>query len=464
MNKIREKLLDFKKRLSDRHMYSIVIVVIAVIALFGVYQLKRTGNLRQELDNQYNRAFFEMSGYVQNVEVLLMKALIASSSEKTAETLQDAWYQANMAQTNLGQLPITQDVLSNTSKFLSQVGDLAYSLNLNSMYGKKIDDKQYQMIETLHTFAVSLEENLNNLEQSITSGRIRWEELSNKGTPLFKKTSENLSTEGFSEMDKTFQEYPTLIYDGPFSDHMTQLVPRALTGDNITEETAKELITKFIGKDKVKSVDIIGRNDTEPLKTFNASVKFNNRDEKETAVIDITQKGGHILWMLFNRPVGEAKLDINAAKKIGLDFLTSRGIKNMKDTYFQNDGGVATINYAYSQGEAIVYPDLIKVKIALDDGEVVGFESKGYIMNHTIRELPTPSFSEEEIKNRFSDKVEIKSSGLAIIPTEFATEKFVYELKGRINEKDFIVYVNTETGLEEEILIIIDTPNGILTL
>ena len=34
--KFREKLKDFKARLSDRHMYSIVLVVTAVIAGFGI--------------------------------------------------------------------------------------------------------------------------------------------------------------------------------------------------------------------------------------------------------------------------------------------------------------------------------------------------------------------------------------------------------------------------------------------
>ena len=110
MGKIREKLLDFKQRLSDRRMYSIVVTIIAVLAAWGVYQAKERANLRQELDNQYNRAFYEMVDYVQNVEVLLMKSLISATPEATAVTMQKAWQQANMAQTNLGQLPISQPI------------------------------------------------------------------------------------------------------------------------------------------------------------------------------------------------------------------------------------------------------------------------------------------------------------------------------------------------------------------
>jgi len=87
--------------------------------------IKNSISLRQELDNQYNRAFYDMTGYVNNVEVLLVKSLISSSPTKTASTLQEAWKQATLAQTNLGQLPVSQQILGNTSKFLTQVGDLS---------------------------------------------------------------------------------------------------------------------------------------------------------------------------------------------------------------------------------------------------------------------------------------------------------------------------------------------------
>ena len=117
---IREKLLDFKRRLSDRRMYSIVIAIIGAVGVWGLYQYREASQLRQQLDNQYNRAFHDMAGYVQNVEMLLIKSLLTSTPVKTAGMMQEAWRQANMAQSNLGQLPVDQHVLSRTSKFLTQ--------------------------------------------------------------------------------------------------------------------------------------------------------------------------------------------------------------------------------------------------------------------------------------------------------------------------------------------------------
>lgn len=461
---IREKLKDFKNRLSDRKMYTVTIVALVLVIAWGIYQYKNAANLRQELDNQYNRAFYEMVGYVDNVQALLIKSLITSTPNATATTMQEAWRQANMAQANLGQLPVSQHVLANTAKFLSQVGDLAYSINHKNMDGENLDEKQYKMIEQLHGYAETLNKNLDDLQNQISTGRMKWGELKEKGTPLFKRTSGEMPKEQFENLDKTFVDYPTLIYDGPFSDHLTKIEPKGLTGEELSQEEAKEYVIKFFGKDKVERVDEVGKNDNSDIKTYSYNVVFKNASKDDIASVDVTQKGGHILWMLRNRETGEDKIDVDKAKEQGKKFLEERGYKGMVDTYYLKEDGTATINYAYRQEGVTIYPDLIKVKIALDNGEIVGFESKGYLYAHTERNIPEPKISEEEARSMIGDRMEIISSGLAIIPTDYKTELFTYEFKGKLNDKDFIVYINAETGKEEKILMIVDTPNGILTM
>jgi len=461
---IREKLLDFKRRLSDRKMYSVVLLIIAVVAIWGIYQYKRSADLRQQLDNQYNRSFYNMVGYVDNVEVLLLKSLITSTPEKTASILQEAWRQANMAQANLGQLPVPPHILENTSKFLSQVGDLAYALNNQNMDGKPMTEEQYKTIENLHGYAVSLETSLAELQSSLSAGRLKWGELEKKGKSLFSRTSSNLPQEQFENIDKTFQDYPTLIYDGPFSDHLTTAEPKGLTGEELNSEQAKQKVIDFFGADKVNQVIDMGRNDNEPFKTYSYKVTFKNVDEEQAAFIDITQKGGHVFWMLYNRPVDSENINVDEAKALGKQFLESRGFSNMVDTYYLKEDNTAVINYAYSQDNVTIYPDLIKVKIALDNGEILGFEAKGYLSSHTTRTFPQIKVTQEEARAKITSRMQVISSGLAIIPTDYKTELFVYEFKGKLNDNDFLVYINAETGKEENVLMIINTPNGILTM
>jgi len=461
---IREKLLDFKRRLSDRKMYSIVIVVISAVAIWGIYQYKQAANLRQMLDNQYNRSFYDMVGYVNNVETILMKSVITSTPEKTAVMLQEAWRQANLAQANLGQLPIDQPVLANTSKFLTQVGDFAYALNNQNIAGKPLTEEQYKTIENLYGYSVSLGKALNELQMSIAGGRIKWGNLEKKGPSIFQRTSAELPSQQFENIDKTFQDYPTLIYDGPFSDHLVTAQPRGLTGNEITIEEAKQKVIEFFGEDKVNAVENGEAVNTDPIKTYTFKVTFKGVPDEQYATISITQKGGHPFWMIYNRPLDGKKIEVDEAKELGRKFLDSKGFKSMVDTYYLAEDGSATINYAYTQNDVTIYPDLIKLKIALDTGEIIGFEAKGYLFSHTERDIPEPKITMEEARAKINPRLQINSAGLAIIPTDYKTELFTYEFKGKLNDKDFLVYINAETGKEEDILMIINTPNGILTM
>lgn len=461
---IRDKLQDFKRRLSDRKMYSIVVVLIAAVALWGIYQYKHAANLRQELDNQYNRAFYEVVGYVNNVETLLAKSMVSTTTSKTATTLQEAWRQANLAQTNLGQLPVTQPVLASTSKFLTQVGDMSYALNAQNIRGKQLSDSQYKTVEQLYKYSSSLNKSLRDLQTDLSSGRLKWGELASKGTKLFSKTKPGDMMKKIQSVGTVFQDYPTLIYDGPFSDHMTSAQPKGLDGNNLNSEQAKDKVRKFLGADKISSIKDAGKNDQGPIKTFSYTVTEKNAPKGRTINIGVTQKGGSIDWMLNNRPVKDKKLDMNKAKKMGIDFLKTKGFDNMIDTYYLVQDNVATINYAYKQQNVVVYPDLIKLKVALDNGEIVGWEANSYLSNHTTRKIPTPKVTMADARKKINSKMKVNSSGLAIIPTNYKKELFCYEFKGRLNNSDFIVYINAETGNEEDILMIVNTPNGVLTM
>jgi germination protein YpeB len=253
-------------------MYSIVVVLIGAVALWGIYQYKHAANLRQELDNQYNRAFYEVVGYVNNVETLLAKSMVSTTTGKTATTLQEAWRQANLAQTNLGQLPVTQPVLASTSKFLTQVGDLSYALNAQNIRGKQLSDGQYKTVERLYKYSASLNKSLRDLQSNLTSGRIRWGELANKGTKLFSKTKPGDTMKKLQGVGAVFQNYPTLIYDGPFSDHMTSTQAKGITGNNLNSEQAKDKVRKFLGANKIADIKDAGKNDQGPIKTYSFTV------------------------------------------------------------------------------------------------------------------------------------------------------------------------------------------------
>ena len=123
-----------------------------------------------------------------------------------------------------------------------------------------------------------------------------------------------------------------------------------------------------------------------------------------------------------------------------------------------------TINYAFNQNGIICYPDLVKVKVALDNGEVLGLESQSYLNSHHKRDLPKANISMQEAQKKINSKLEILSSNVTVIPTDWKPEVVAYEFKGKMNDKNFIVYINIENGREEKVFMILDTPGGTFTI
>ena len=469
MGKIKSKLYDWKDRLKDRHMLSLVVTLVTVIAVLGLYTYKRERQYRQDTENNYNMAFFELVSYIENVETYLAKSLISSTPEHGAETLTHVWREANLAQSYLARLPIGSQELANTSKFLNQVSDYSFSLSRKNIYNEKLTDDDFENLKQLHTYSVELENTLNQLSADINGGRIKWGELSQKGSSVFVSQVSNISKDSFNNMEENFHEYSGLIYDGAFSEHITSVEKKGLTGNNISIEEAQEIAKKFIDESKIAEINSNGMSENTNMPAYDFSIKLKDaKDKNEIITISISQKGGHIVFMNYNRNVDAETISQERANEIGKNYLQDKGFPNMKETYFLKQSGVVTINYAYNQqsvsGDVVVYPDLIKVKVALDNGEILGLETTGYLNSHYERNISEPKITKEKAKENLNKTLEIQSEGLAIIPTEFKTEIFCWEFKGKVEDTEFLVYINAENGREEDILVIKNTPNGTLTM
>lgn len=461
MTSLKEKVYDWKDRLKDRHMLTLVVTLIAIIVALGLYTYKKQRDYRQATENAYNMAFFELVDYIDSVEVYLAKALVSNSPEHGAETLTYVWREANLAQSYLARLPISSNELENTARFLNQVSDYSYSLSRKNIDNQPLTQEELDNLKQLHQYSVDLKNTLNQLSDDLNKGKISWGELTKKASPVFAQEVSNISKESFSNLEENFHEYAGLIYDGAFSEHMTNPERKGLTGEDVDEEKAKNIAIEFIGKDKIKEINSNGLTQNANIQCFHFSVVRNDGDN---AWISISQKGGHVVLYNSNKEVKSETITQEQANEIGQKFLETRGITNMKPTYYLKQNGVVTINYAYTQDNVTVYPDLIKLKVALDDGEIMGMETSGYLNSHTKRTFATPKISKDEARSKINKNLEITSEGLAMIPTEYQTEILCWEFKGNVEDRQFLVYINVETGKEEDVLVILETPDGTLTM
>ena len=456
---------DWIKRLKKGRMLSIIVTLFIIIGILGVIIYIKSREYRQLTENGYNQAFYQLVEYVNTTEKLLKKATITNSSSEGAKILTSAWKSSNLAQSCLAQIPIKTQELENTNKFLSQTSDYCYSISKKNFKGEKISKEDWNNLNNMHEYALELENVLNALETDLYSGNIKWGELSKKGNEAFKDDLNNLSKNSFSNIEEELHQYTGLIYDGAYSENQNFFKGIGLVGKEIDETSAQEKVKEFLGKENIIDLNFTGENENARVNCYTYNGKEKNGSDFEIA---ITKKGGHVLFYNLNRDVNEKSIDEQKAISLGKKFLDNKKFNNMKETYYMNEGNILTINYAYMQDDVIVYPDLVKVKVAMDNGEIMGMESTNYLNNHQEkRNLVEAKLTENEAKEKINNNVIIKAVDKAIIPTEWNTEINCYEIKGEIKDKnesnDCLIYINMETGEEEDILMIVNTPNGTLT-
>lgn len=449
-----------KNKIKKNIFWIILIISIAIIIILAYLLFKKNKEVQLVNTNLYNSNFYELVDYIQNVETYLSKSTISTSSTHSAETLTYLWREANLAQTYLSELPIQSQELENTSKFLNQVSDYSYALSRKNIKGEDLTEEELKNLEELHSYSLELENTLNELALELENGALSWKDLTKKDNGQFAQ-SVSSSLDIFDQLEQNFHEYSGLIYDGAFSEHLTSSNPKMIKGDEISEEDAAKKAKDFLGENNVSEVSNLGANENANILAYNFSIK--NNDGK-TTYISISKKGGYVIYSSFNREIKEQKLNYEEANNKALEYLKQKGFDNMKETYYLAENGILTINYAYVQQDIIMYPDLIKIKVALDNGEILGIETTGYLSNHEERNLKTAKITKEEAKKKLNKNLNIMSEKMAVIPTEYKTEIFCYEFKGKIDDREFIVYINAETGEEEDILVIYNTPNGVLTM
>lgn len=445
---------------------ALVTLIVVFTSTFAILMTLERTDYRNYLQGEYSKNMYDLIDSVQNIRVNLGKAAIVGSREQNIVVFEEIFRNASMASDKLHSLPISQDTIGDTSKFLSQVGDFCYTLGTASSGGKSLSDSDYASIDRLKNESFTLEQELKKVSLDINEGRVKWGEIRKKVTGVLASSKGQPLVEKFAGIQKQVVQYPALIYDGPFSDNVLEIKPKISLQKEVSQKQAEETARSIIGKDKIESMTLEPNQGNEKINSFRFSAAMKGRTDKNQRVVcEISKPGGKVLYLLNDRTVSNPKLDAKKAIDIGANYLKNIGYSSMTPTYSLNYGNVAVVNYVYKQGNYMIYPDQIKLKVALDDGSIVGIESEKYLTAHEEnRTIPTPKITANQAKQRVGTRLNISNVGMAIVPTETNKEVLCYEFSGNYKGDSYIVYINADTGYEQKIVQIINTPNGKLTM
>lgn len=449
-------MFRIKRRRTLIRLLSFTLTAFAISVGFAGVGYYMAYGLRMNIEYSYQRALSDLSDHLNNIDVALQKGLYAGTSSQLIGIAGQIWTESGAAKTDLSQIQISNVNLDNTTKFVTQVGDYANMLSKGLAENLKVTDQQRSTLKNLQVNAGKLSLQLSDLNADIQAGRLTLFKSSGAVGNIAQSKNAAVPTvaTSFQSIENNMSGMPSLIYDGPFSDNMLKKMPELTKGKpQVSKDSASGIAARFLGRGTVTDGGQTGGN----LPTYN--FKSGN------ITINVSKAGGYVVRYLDSRSVTASKLNAAAAAQKARAFLTSHGITAVTETYYLTNNNVCNINYAYTQQGVTCYTDLVKVGVALDNGSIVTYDSTGYIMNHKSRSFKAPAISGNYAQSLLSPELTVQKASLALIPTSGVGEDFCYEFKCVSKDgKKVIDYINCASGVEEQLLILLDTPGGTLAM
>ena len=403
------------------------------------------------LETGYRKSFYDTVVQVDNMDLNLSKAL-ASKDDKAVQTyLIDLAVNSELAESNLQQLPIEDESKFYTTKIVNQVGDFAKYLNKKLVMGEEITSADYDNLKNLYNANAALKNALQSAMRNM-DGNYSFSDMG-------KAFSGNALLQNFNKLQELSVEYPELIYDGPFSDGKDTREIKGLSGEKITSREAEEIFADIFSEYSPKKISSAGKS-TGAITTFCVQAKIKG----ETAYAQISETGGKLIMYSYAGSCAAVNYERYYLTDKALAFLERLGFTDLQAVWVNLNNNVYTINFAPEISGAVIYPDLVKVRLCAETGMIIGLEATSYYTNHTEREIAKPTLSASAARKKVSEDIATETVRLAVVPVGDSAEKLCYEFSGELNGETYYIYIDAINGNQVEMFKVIESEEGSLLM
>ena len=432
---------------------SILSVACIVLTVSTLVYASKAKKYKFVTEIAYERALSELCETLDNITVSLQKGTYCSTGKMLSGIGNDLSRQASCAKISLGQLTDKTMITEEVYKFLSQIGAFTSSLAKNADK-LSLTAKERENLASLLSFSQSLSENLSKIREGSFSGDI----ISEKRTDTLSTPADYPKTfsDSMTDIEQNLADYPTLVYDGPFADNILHKAGGEMLKNfqEITKQEAKEKAAEYMNTAPESLREEADVNSEIELYCFS----------KGDITVGITKKGGKLCYMVNPTEVGGETISTAEAVTRGKKYLKTLGYTSLKESYYSVFDGVCTVNFAHTQNGIIHYSDLIKVSVALDSGEVLSVDARGYLMNHKDRNIYTEKITSDEARKILPDNLEILAENSAVIPLDTGKEAYCYEFRCKDKSgQEVLIFIDKATGEERDILLLLYADGGVMT-
>lgn len=436
------------KRLSAV-MFPVLLVALIGAVLWGYQVNQEKNSILIKAENQYQRAFHDLSFHIDKLHTELGNTLALNKTSHASQRkgLVNVWRLTSQAQNEINQLPLTLLPFNKTEEFLSNISNFSYRVAVRDLTNEPLNDDELKTLGALYEHSKQISSDLRDVQSKVIVNNLRWMDVE-VALASEKKALDNTIVDGFQTVDKKVSEYEEVNWGPSMAGMFEKRSFMALAGHEVTEDEIKHKAAQMLGGQPVTDERVVENGNGTEYNSFSYSARKQNGGE---VMMDFTKKGGELIWLMEPRNVGQPTIGPEQARAAAQSFLDTRGYPNMTPVSYDSYENVASLIFASVHQNVIVYPEKVTVKVALDNGEVTGFQASDYIFERKQRDISAPALSASEAKRALNGNFQTDGETLAIIKNDIDKEVLCYQFTGRINGSMYRIYINGETGVEEKI-------------
>lgn len=418
---------------------------------FGIgytISMSQANSYSMQLENIYKKNYYELVDTVNTADMNISKLLASNSQDYQAKMLSDVAQGAKEMQSNIASLPLSSDNIVESVRFINQMSGYAQILQEKLASGGELTESDLNTLSDMHESLTEMKRYLNQMSERMIYGYSILNESSRMNGSY-----DNFSLD-FAQIQSDDTQYPTMIYDGPFSDSVVNQKVKGLKGAEISKDDAYKIVDTYFKN--IASLQYQGQTNGK-FNTYNFVV-LNTDNQK--IYVQVTKIDGKILTISGNVESDIKNISYQQAEKIALDFAKENGIKDATVVWHEELNSQTYFNIAPKQKNIILYPDLVKVKVDLENGNVIGYDAMSYWLNHTDRTLSSASVSVEMARANIDTSFVIKNERLVLAPLDYNREVVCWEFECERDGATYYIYINANTNVEENILKVVKTNDG----
>ncbi|MEQ6376210.1 germination protein YpeB [Bacillaceae bacterium S4-13-58] len=414
-------------------------------AFWGYQEHQEKNAILIQAENTYQRAFHDLSYHLDLLHDKIGTTLAMNSDSQLSPQLAEVWRLTSEAHADVGQLPLTLIPFNETEEFLASIGEFSYRAAIRNLEKEPLTDEETETLKTLYEQSGEIKNEMRKVQAMVIKNDLRWMDVQLALATQDEK-ADNTIIDGFKTVEKNVKGYTEGNYGPTFTSVSSDNHEyKYITGSEITEEEAlkkaKELFTVEM------EMDISESGEGADIPMYSISYDIDDRH----GYMDLSKKGGHVLSLIINREISEPKLSLydggEKAKEFVDQFEYPEELEIFQSSQYGNTGVYQLIG---KQDDVKIYPDSVQIKVALDDGEVIGISARDFLMNYQKREINTEDIiSSEEARDKVNSNVKIQEESLAVINNDLGKEVLCYEFLGILGNDTYRVFVNANNGMEE---------------